>query len=255
MLPLLRRILAHPLTRGMDIDDPQTTALRSQIILGKPFLVKLYTEWYRRLAVNFTSDAAVLEIGSGAGFMRQFMPSLITSDLYPNPGIDLVINGMDIPFDEASLDGIVMTDVLHHIPDCNLFFKEAARVIKPGGMIAMVEPWNTKWSAFIYKRLHHEPFDPEREEWVFPETGSLSGANSALPWILFHRDRAEFETKHNEWRIDNILPIMPLAYLLSGGVSSKSLLPGWSYRLVRFLESRCWEASWSMFAEITLRRL
>ena len=44
---------------------------------------------------------------------------------------------------DASLDGIVMTDVLHHIPDCTSLFHEAARVIRPGGRVVMIEPWNT----------------------------------------------------------------------------------------------------------------
>jgi len=68
----------HPLTRGMNIDDPQTMALRLQIIRSKPFLRKLYEEWYRHIATHFPSDARVLELGSG-GFMKEFIPQLITS--------------------------------------------------------------------------------------------------------------------------------------------------------------------------------
>jgi 2-polyprenyl-3-methyl-5-hydroxy-6-metoxy-1,4-benzoquinol methylase len=48
-----------------------------------------------------------------------------------------------------SLRGIVMTNVLHHIPDARAFLKEAARCLHPGGVIAMIEPWVSPWSRLI----------------------------------------------------------------------------------------------------------
>lgn len=254
MSGLLQRWLAHPLTRGMDIDDPQTTALRLQIVRSKPFLRKLYEEWYRSIAAHFPFDARILELGSGAGFLKELLPQLITSELFSTPGVARVIDAQAIAMAEASLDGIVMTDVLHHIPDCNSFFHEATRVIRPGGKVVMIEPWNTPWSRWVYQHLHHEPFEPNAQEWRIPLSGPLSGANGALPWIVFQRDRGLFETRHPQWRIEGIHPIMPAAYVLSGGVSLKSTLPGWMYQPIRFLEQHCNEASWAMFAIIVLRR-
>ena len=46
---MIKRLLAHPLTRGLDLDDPRTTELRRTIIQSKPFLRALYTEWYREV--------------------------------------------------------------------------------------------------------------------------------------------------------------------------------------------------------------
>ena len=123
---LLNKWLAHPLTKGMNIDQPQTTAFRKQIISSKPFLEKLYEEWYRGIAAQFLPNARVLELGSGPGFLKEFKPSLITSELFPTPGVDLVIGAQAIDMPEGSIDGIVMTGVLHHIPDCSLFFKEVS---------------------------------------------------------------------------------------------------------------------------------
>jgi SAM-dependent methyltransferase len=238
----------------MNIDDPRTTALRLQVIRSKPFLKKLYEEWYRNIATYFPSGAQVLELGSGAGFLKDFIPQLITSDLFAAPGVARVIDAQAISMPDASLDGIVMTDVLHHIQDCSSFFDEAARVVRRGGRVVMIEPWNTTWSRWVYQHLHHEPFEPDAVEWRIPISGPLSGANGALPWIIFQRDRAVFESKHSQWSIECILPIMPFAYLLSGGVSLTSFLPGWMYQPVRWLEHRCNEASRAMFAVITLRR-
>jgi SAM-dependent methyltransferase len=145
----------------MNIDDSQTTALRLQIIRTKPFLRKLYEEWYRDIATHFPSDTRVLELGSGAGFLKEFIPQLITSELFSAPGVERIIDAQAIAMGDASLDGIVMMDVLHHISDCSLFFHEAARVIRVGGKVVMIEPWNTTWSRWVYQRLHHEPFEPD----------------------------------------------------------------------------------------------
>ena len=132
------------------------------------------------------------EIGSGAGFFQEIVPNLITSELFPVPGIDRVSDAKNLPFNDDELDCIVMTDVLHHIPDVCKFFQEATRCVKPGGCIVMIEPWNTPWAQWFFQNLHSEPFDPDAG-WTFPSSGPLSDANGTLPWILFERDRKKFE--------------------------------------------------------------
>ena len=118
----------------------------------------------------------------------------------------------------------------------------------------MIEPWVTGWSRLVYGHLHHEPFRPQAEEWGFPSSGPLSGANSALPWILFERDRDRFEQEFPQWEVREIQLIMPFRYLVSGGVSLRSLMPGWSFGLWRALEKVLlpWMDQWAMFALVTL---
>ena len=106
----------------------------------------------------------------------------------------------------------------------------------------------------MYGRLHHEPFLP-RAGWRIPASGPLSGANGALPWIVFERDRARFEKSHAEWRVAKIELMMPLAYLASGGVSLRFSMPRWCYGAVRWLERRLLERAWSMFALIAVDRV
>ena len=255
MTGFLRRCIAHPLTRGMDIDDPDTTALRLQIIQSKPFLRKLYEEWYQRIATCYSTGAKVLELGSGAGFLKSLMPNLITSELFPTPGVELVIDAQSIALSDASLDGIVMTDVLHHLPDCNSFFLEATRVIRVGGQIVMIEPWNSSWSRWVYTHLHHEPFEPNAPDWRIPSSGPLSGANGALPWIIFKRDLTYFEEQNPKLRLVSITQFMPFAYLLSGGVSFRSFFPGWLYPFIRYLEQHSNEPERAMFAMIIVARV
>src|SRR6266480_3307819 len=138
----LKSLLAHPLTRGADLDDPKTTALRRRIIEEKPFLRRIYQEWYETLAADLPpGDGAVLELGSGAGFFRDVVAETICTDVFVCPGIDVVLDGQRLPLADASLRAIMMTDVFHHLPRAGDFLLEAARCVRPGGVIAMVEPW------------------------------------------------------------------------------------------------------------------
>jgi len=249
------RVLSHPLTRGVDVDDPRSTLLRRQIIQSKPFLRALYREWYERIRARLPEEQAfVLEIGSGAGFLRDFIPQIITSEVFALPGVDRVEDAMALTFADASLDAIVMTDVLHHIPDVAKFLSEAARTLKPGGRLLMIEPWRTRWSQWVYQHLHPEPFRPEYSDWTLPPGGPLSGANGALPWIVFERDRARFEASFPELSIGTIQGLMPVSYLASGGVSMRALAPGRAYGAVRALERGILRERGAMFAFIEVQR-
>lgn len=258
---MLKQLLAHPLTRGLDLDDPKTTALRRRIIQEKHFLHALYQEWYAALiaAIPAADDCpgAVLELGSGGGFFKEMLPECLCSDVFYCPGNDLVLDARKLPFRTASLRAIVMIDVFHHIPDVADFLREAQRALRPGGVIAMWEPWNTLWSRFIYQNLHHEPFEPEREEWAFPAGGPLSSANDALPWIVFGRDRERLHRDFPLLRLESLRPDFPFSYLASGGVSMRALAPALAYRPLRRLERALGPLlnSCAMFAHIVVRRI
>ena len=249
--------LAHPLTRRLDIDDPRTTHLRRQILREKSFLRQVYRVWYTSIAAALPRGrGGVLELGSGAGFLSDFVPNLITSEVFYCPGVRAVLNGMQMPFATGALHTILMINVLHHLPRPRLFFAEAARSVHPGGAIVMIEPWVTGWSRFVYSRLHHEPFCPEALEWESQSAGPLSGANGALAWIIFHRDRHQFEKEFPELQIETIRPCMPIAYLLSGGMSMRKLMPGRTFGFWQQIEHALqpWMESLAMFAQVVLQR-
>jgi hypothetical protein len=253
---VLKKLLQHPLTKGMNLDDPGTTSLRKQIIQEKPLLKSIYQEWYRTISEHLpTVDGPVLEMGSGAGFLKAYIPDLITSDIFPIAGNDIACEAQQLPFHNNCLRALVLINVLHHISDPLLFFKDAERCVKKGGAIIMVEPWVSSWSRIIYSKLHHEPFDPASLSWTLPPSGPLSGGNDALPWIIFQRDRELFMQQTN-WRIKLIEETMPFRYLLSGGVSMRNLMPAWVIRPLTFLEKSMSPGllnKTAMFAIVVLR--
>lgn len=223
--------------RFENLDDLSATLLHAQIIQQKKFLSNLYVDFYRELQSDLeeTNGKTIVELGSGSGFIKQIIPGAITSDVLQLPSVDRVFSAMQMPFDEASVDAVVMVDVLHHIPNVRAFFSEAVRCLRQGGRIAMIEPANTLWSRFIYKNFHHEAFDP-RTGWQFESKGPLSTANGALPWIIFHRDRDEFEKNYPQLTVIKTRIHTPFRYLLSGGFTLRQLAPSWSYGIVKGME-------------------
>jgi SAM-dependent methyltransferase len=240
------------------LDDPDTTVRRRDLISRKPFLQALYRSWHQRIlqALPAIRPGRILELGSGAGFLKEALPDAITSDVLFLPPLDLIARGEALPFASGSLGGITMIDVFHHIPRPRAFWAEAARALRRGGVVAMIEPWRTPWSGWIYRYLHPEPFHPKAADWEFPSSGPVSGANGALPWIVFERDRRTFEREFPELQLTSLRLHTPFLYLLSGGFSAPALVPYSSFGFWQRLEARMEPRmrSWAMFALIVITR-
>jgi len=190
--------LKLPEVKGVEnLDDPAVTLLHGEIIQRKAFLKRIYLDFYRQFAkaVPDPRGKVLIELGSGGGFIKDVISSVITSDILELPNVDKVFSAVEMPFEQDSVDAFFMIDVLHHIADPRAFFTEAMRCLKVAGKVVMIEPANTLWSRFIYKNFHHEAFDTE-SDWPARgggEGGPLSQGNGALPWIIFSRDRKLFE--------------------------------------------------------------
>src|SRR6186997_2252001 len=143
---MLRDLLAHPLARGLDLDDPKTTEVRREIIASKGFLRRLYQEWYDDIAGALPDIAGpVLELGSGGGFLKQRVPDLITSEVFPISDVGVVLDAHHLPIRTNGLRAIVMVDVFHHLREPRYFLADAARCVRSGGAVVMIEPWVTSW--------------------------------------------------------------------------------------------------------------
>jgi len=235
-----------------DIEDDYRT------LRNKPFLTKLYADFYDeiRLAMPAGVQGPVVELGAGAGFFKNHLPHLITGDVLPSRFIDVCFDARHLPYKPDSLRGIVMLNVFHHIPSAGLFLADAQRCLKRGGVVVMIEPWITVWSHLIYKLLHHEATNTLQPGWDFESTGPLSGANQALPWIVFKRDRLHFERDFSNLRIEAIRLHTPLRYLASGGLSRKATVPISWYAALARMEARAQPLrnGFAMFATIILKR-
>ncbi len=221
------------------LDLPETTLEHRNIILNKPFLKRIYIDWYTEFKIYSELQSIkgkVVEIGSGGGFLKDIYPNVITSDIMPLSVCDMQFSAEEMPFENNSLKAIFMLNVLHHIPDNEQFFKEVQRTLKKDGFIYMIEPATTWFSKFIYKNFHHEPFDEKALDWKFESKGPLSDANGTIPWMIFKRDYQKFKQLYPDLELVAFQHHTPFKYLLSGGLSKPNLIPYFLFSLVTFFE-------------------
>lgn len=240
-----------------ELDLPETTIRHGEIIKAKPFLKKIYLDWYgsfRDRCVNLP-EGILLEIGSGGGFLKEVVPNVFTSDILPLPNCDGCFSAEQMPFDDESVSAIFMLNVFHHIPDSEKFLNEANRVLKKGGILYMIEPAHTPVSKFIYQHFHHEPFNPNGD-WFVRGGGPLSDSNQALPWIVFKRDVEIFKRKFPNLQINYTKLHTPFRYLFSGGLSKKQLVPDFLYSALLGMEKlgSPLHPFWALFQTIEIEK-
>lgn len=225
------------------LDSSQMLVNHNRLIRNKVFLNKIYQDYYHRFKLSLKpflntlskKKPLIVELGTGAGFLKEIIPEVITSDVIGGRGIDKVFFAEKMPLKNKSVSAFLMYDVLHHIKNPEKALKEMSRCLVNGGRIIMIEPCNSLFGRFIYQHLHHENFDPDAG-WTISGKGRLSDANGAIPYIIFIRDRKLFEKKFPGLEIVNIEPHTPIRYLLSGGLSKPQLLPSFTYPLVLTIE-------------------
>lgn len=223
----------------LDLDTPEGVVARARLIREKGLLRKYYEYCYEQFVAGARDfpPGPRAEIGSGGGFLRNYVPDVIETDVMEGSRPQIVMSGANIPFRNQSVSVYFSLNVIHHIPDPEAFFRELVRTTRPGGGIVLVEPAATLLSGFIYTNFHHEGFDKTAGWNLPPGGGPMSHSNQALPWILFFRDRAIFERKFPELRIDYVRHHSALLYILSGGISMRQLLPTSCYGLIRLAET------------------
>jgi len=210
----------------------------------KPVLRRIYGEQYfGRLLAHFASGTAALEIGSGLGFIREFAPNVIRTDILPTDGIHLMVNAHHLPFGNGVFDNVLGLDVLHHFNKPIAFMEEVSRVLRTGGRLLMVEPWITPFSRFIYTFLHQEFCDMSARPWKkedeqFQGTKKAFDGNPAIPYLLIERGGQETATAVPTLQLSHIECFSSLTYLLSLGFKPGILVPNFAYpTLYRFEEA------------------
>lgn len=129
----------------------------------------------------------------------------------PNPHHAAVVSdSLHLPFQDASIDVIIASEVLEHLPEPALFVQQWLRVLKPGGTLLMITPYNEK--RVFHTCIHcHE----------------LTPANAHLHTI-------------NEKNIRDYLPAK-FSSLSTKAFSNKTFTKLRLYFLLRFLPFNIWE--------------
>ena len=181
-------------------------------------------------------EGPTVELGSGIGALKEFLPNCITTDIFPNPWLDRVENAYGLSFPNTSLSNLILFDVFHHLQWPGSALEEFARVVRPQGRVIMMEPGFGLLGKFVYSHFHHEPLGfGQPISWDRSAADGDSArsyyAAQANAWRLFRL--AAGAGRLPEWQTILVRPLAALSYVASGGFSRPSLYPSFLFPFVR----------------------
>ncbi len=192
-----------------------------------------YARWYGllRAALPDRGIGPWIEVGSGPGFAREFLPDLVLTDVVQAPWHNRRMSAEALPFEDGTVGALLLFDVLHHLSSPARFFAEATRVLRPGGRILLCEPYISPVSHWVFRLFHEEPVDmsvdpladvtPDPEAAKDPFT-----SNQATPTLIFCGRRARsFSRRFPRLVVRRIERFAGVSYPATGGFSRRPLLP------------------------------
>lgn len=101
------------------------------------------------------SDAKPTLLNLGCGFKKA--QGWINVDAYEccHPDIQWDLNKFPYPWEDNSVDGIMMSHILEHIPNWWEAFNECVRILKPNGCLEIRVPDESSATALTYRDHYH----------------------------------------------------------------------------------------------------
>ena len=222
----------------------------------KPVLRHIYGEqYYARLLRACAPGSKILEIGSGPGFIAEFAPDVIRTDILPSPWINCAVDAHELPFAAGTFDNVLGLDVLHHFNKPTRVLGEVSRVLRPGGRFVLVEPWITPFSRLVYTYLHQEECDLSARPWLeeddqFQHDKKAFDGNAAIPYLFIKYGGDTLAHTLPDLKLLNVEQFSLFTYLLSFGFKPANLLPAFLYKPAYAVE----EASRPLWAKLAALR-
>jgi len=206
---------------------------------SKPLLQEIYAGFYQRIMalIDVSIPGRIVELGSGIGNLKTYLPQVITTDLFPNPWLDMVCDAYKLPFPDASLSHLVLFDVFHHLQAPNAFLREAQRALAPGGRVILFEPY-ISWLSFpVYGLFHHEPvaWRNSIDRSSSPPANDYYAAQGNATRLFFKKEIHGWPTG---WTIFHKEAFSCFHYLFSGGYSKRAIYPRRSLKTLRRMDQR-----------------
>lgn len=110
-------------------------------------------------------------------------------------------DGKRLPFPDASVDRIVCYDAFHHVPDQALTLREFARVLRPGGRAAFIEPGpeHSKTAASQAEMANHKVIENDVSMVEVARFAAEAGLEAPRMLVQFQRPFVVDVAEFNAW--------------------------------------------------------
>lgn len=226
----------------INADGDERIQAHKAVLKRKPKLQSIFDENFDQMAAlaarYFNAKGLKIELGSGAVSMKQRYEDIKTSDIVSSQNNDLTLDALNMHLHDQSVAMFFAQNVFHHFNDPEKFFDELMRVLKPGGGVILLEPYYGPLASIIYKNfIPGETFDKTQKSWNSDNEGPMIGANQALSYIVFNRDRKKFQALYPDIEISFMcIQNNYLRYILSGGLNFRKLIPDAFHRVLKCFE-------------------
>lgn len=234
----LADLLRESDVKNIDMDCDDRMRAHSKMLARKPMLRKVFTDFHNifdDLDKKFFRGSGIrVEMGAGIAPIRDSYEDVLATDIVDSPGLDFALDAENMHFKNGSVRVLFGQNCFHHFPSPKKFFDEVDRVVEPGGGVILLEPYHGPFASFLFRRMFKtEGYDKEFPSWDTPIAGPMNGANQALSYIIFERDRKEFESLFPNLQIVHQETCKNyLMYILSGGLNFRQLWPNRAAQLL-----------------------
>ncbi len=239
----VRKYFQEPRLKGINPDSDEMIAVHSRILSEKPMMRNVFTEFYNScisLDKKYfgQSKGKRVEIGAGVSFFKKKFPEILSTDIKKAENLDMVVDAQQMPFENNSIRAIYGINCFHHFPDPDKFFRELERVLEHGAGCVLIDPYYGFTAKRFYKKIFDsETFDMTQKEWSNEALGFMNGANQALSYIVFKRDKEIFEKRYPNLEIVLQKPMNNyMRYLFSGGLNFRQVLPSFFSPIIMLFE-------------------
>jgi len=239
---MIRRLLALPEIADVDVDGVDRLELHAAVLERKPMLAAVFRECHElmlgldRRTFGDTPGLRV-ELGAGVAPIAMTFPEVLATDVVPSPGLDAVIDAQCMDLRDGSVRALYCQPLSTTFPT------------RRGSSPRRARPRTGRWRGpdrallrasrvgRVQAAVVSEDFDKAMPGWQTGATGPMHGANQALSYIVFKRDRARFEREFQSLELVETFPLSNyVRYLLSGGLNFRQLVPTFTEPGLRALE-------------------
>jgi SAM-dependent methyltransferase len=188
---------------------------------------KIYARMHSIALTNFgRAPIRTLEIGAGSlSKAEKYFHNVQLSDgsSVSKFGKENQLIAENLPFENETFDLIIAKDTLHHFSDTDKALSEISRVLKPGGLFIVSEPYWSLLGRFIFRFIHPE-------KWVtrpLDLTNLSENPYDANQATLYCLRKSQFKNivSKNSLSIQVYNSTYGVSYLISGGLNWRTKVP------------------------------